>query len=104
MGGPTEGPGHSPGTVPAHAADAAPAPGSLPANEQLEDLQLQNAVLRRSLAMLQQSVVEGMKGNRGQYQGHGFFKQRGGGPPPVSAAGPGGSGAPEQEAADLEEL
>jgi DNA repair exonuclease SbcCD ATPase subunit len=43
--------------------------------EQLEDLRLQNAVLRKSLAMLQQSIVDSMKGNKGGFQGSGIFRR-----------------------------
>jgi len=50
--------------------------GAGSASEQLEDLRLQNAVLRKSLAMLQQSVVESMKGNRAQFMGNGIFHQQ----------------------------
>eukprot|EP00927_Polykrikos_kofoidii_P048824 TRINITY_DN43018_c0_g1_i1.p1 TRINITY_DN43018_c0_g1~~TRINITY_DN43018_c0_g1_i1.p1 ORF type:complete len:724 (-),score=123.49 TRINITY_DN43018_c0_g1_i1:39-2210(-) len=50
--------------------------GTIPADELLEDLRLQNAVLRKSLAMLQESVVDTMKGNKDQFVGNGFFRQR----------------------------
>ena len=67
-------------------------------NEQLEELRLQNAVLRKSLAMLQQSVVESMKGNKAGFVGNGYFKQRGG---PSNAQQ---HVVDHQEAADLESL
>mmetsp|Transcript_68536 Transcript_68536/g.164602 ORF Transcript_68536/g.164602 Transcript_68536/m.164602 type:complete len:843 (-) Transcript_68536:315-2843(-) len=43
-------------------------------DEQLEELRSQNEVLKKSLAMLQASVVESMKGNKAQFMGNGFFK------------------------------
>lgn len=46
-------------------------------SDEKEDLRLQNAVLRRSLAMLQQSVVDSMKSNKGQFMGQGIFRARG---------------------------
>lgn len=62
-------------TVPSVAPGAAPG-ASDGLGEQLEDLRLQNAVLRKSLAMLQQSVVESMKGNKAQFVGGGHFRRR----------------------------
>eukprot|EP00928_Gymnodinium_smaydae_P028965 TRINITY_DN21950_c0_g1_i2.p1 TRINITY_DN21950_c0_g1~~TRINITY_DN21950_c0_g1_i2.p1 ORF type:complete len:964 (+),score=277.44 TRINITY_DN21950_c0_g1_i2:115-2892(+) len=72
------------GATPAAPAGVATGPGlSSDMNhrellDQLEDLRLQNAILRKSLATLQQSVVESMKGNRAQFVGNGFFRQQGG--------------------------
>lgn len=64
-------------------------PGSGPdVAEQIEDLRLQNAVLRKSLAMLQQSVVESMKGNKAQFVGGGHFRRR-----PVGASNGAGHAA-----------
>lgn len=44
--------------------------------EQVEDLRMQNAILRRSLSMLQQSVVESFKGNKSQFVGGGHFRKK----------------------------
>eukprot|EP00930_Biecheleria_cincta_P039709 TRINITY_DN27272_c0_g1_i1.p1 TRINITY_DN27272_c0_g1~~TRINITY_DN27272_c0_g1_i1.p1 ORF type:complete len:948 (+),score=260.60 TRINITY_DN27272_c0_g1_i1:56-2845(+) len=44
--------------------------------DEVEDLRLQNAVLKKSLAMLQQSVVDSMKGNRQGFQGSGVFRAK----------------------------
>lgn len=73
----------------------------LPGADQLEELRLQNAVLRRSLAMLQQSVVDSMKGNKAQFMGNGIFRQRKSLDEPIMGFGGGGHAAHD---ADLEGL
>lgn len=81
--------------------DSGPGPSADddPLKEQVQELKLQNAVLRKNLSMLQQSVVESMKGNKGQFVGNGIFrsqKSTAALPPPADA------GAPPE--VDLEEL
>jgi len=71
--------------------------------DELEDLRLQNAVLRKSLTSLQQSVVESMKGNKGQFVGNGKFTKRAGDVSAIAQA-PARKQAADAEEADLEGL
>eukprot|EP00428_Durinskia_dybowskii_P040465 CAMPEP_0170263378 /NCGR_PEP_ID=MMETSP0116_2-20130129/31575_1 /TAXON_ID=400756 /ORGANISM="Durinskia baltica, Strain CSIRO CS-38" /LENGTH=158 /DNA_ID=CAMNT_0010514453 /DNA_START=31 /DNA_END=504 /DNA_ORIENTATION=- len=74
--------------------------------DQVEELRLQNAVLRKSLAMLQQSVVDSMKGDKGQFMGNGIFKKGGAsaGGPPRSSVSPMPPSMPAADDAELESL
>eukprot|EP00929_Paragymnodinium_shiwhaense_P094115 TRINITY_DN5455_c0_g1_i1.p1 TRINITY_DN5455_c0_g1~~TRINITY_DN5455_c0_g1_i1.p1 ORF type:complete len:881 (+),score=330.86 TRINITY_DN5455_c0_g1_i1:140-2782(+) len=74
-----------------------PEVGGGSAADQIEELLIQNASLKKSLAMLQKSVVESMKGNKAQFQGNGIFRTRsaatGGYEVADKRAGPQASGA-----------